>query len=284
MYETDSLSKNKLEEVCDLRQPILINNTNNYILESKTNNAYLMSNFKTFNVKIRKIDFNNSENTTNLTLPLADASILFQNDTTESYISENNSDFIVDTGLVRIFQQNDEYFRPYMVSNIAYDIKFGPPKSCTPLRYEISYRNYIIVSGGSVRVKLTAPNNGKYLHQIYDYNNFEFRSAINPWNPPPEYLADYEKIKFLEFTLQPNQVLFIPAKWWYSVQFIDGDSSIVSLQYKTYMSNVSTIPYYFMYWLQLLNTKTRLIKIAEPSHNTDTTLNEMNELQAKLNF
>lgn len=280
MFEMDYLSKNKLEEVCDMRQPVLINNINN-TLESTTNKAYLLNNFKTFDVKIRKSDFNKSENTSYLILPLDQVFTLFQNDTTESYISENNRGFIMDTGLRRAFQQTDEYFRPYMVSNMEYDIRFGSPKSCTPLRYEISYRNYIIVTGGSVRIKLAAPNNSKYLHPIYDYNNFEFRSPIHPWKPQPEFSAEYEKIKFVEFTLQTNQVLFIPAKWWHSIQFIDDDSSIVTLNYKTYMNNVAIMPYYCLYWLQMLNTKTRIVKIADQSHNT--ALNEIDELQAKLN-
>ena len=71
---------------------------------------------------------------------------------------------------------------------------------------------------GKVKIKLSPPKSSKYLHQIKDYDNFEFRSPINVWNIQEEYKIDFDKIKCMEITLEPGKILFIPAYWWYSIK------------------------------------------------------------------
>jgi hypothetical protein len=106
---------------------------------------------------------------------------------------------------------------------------------------------------------MTPPHNTKYLHPIYDYDNFEFRSPINPWKPQVQYSEDYDKIKFLEYTLTPGKTLFIPANWWYTIQF-KKDTSISYYSYRTYMNNIAIAPYLGLYFLQKQNTKINLAK------------------------
>jgi hypothetical protein len=98
------------------------------------------------------------------------------------------------------------------------------------------------------------------LYTNYDYENFEFTSPINPWNPQPKYIADFDKVKCLEFTLLPGKTFFIPAYWWYSIKFNDSNTSISCFRYKTYMNNISIIPYIFMHLLQLQNVKRNVVK------------------------
>ena len=31
-------------------------------------------------------------------------------------------------------------------------------------------------------------------NNIYDYDNFEFKSPVNPWSPQPKYSADFDKM------------------------------------------------------------------------------------------
>ena len=69
---------------------------------------------------------------------------------------------------------------------------------------------------------MTPPRSSKYLYPIKDYDNFEFRSSINPWNVQDQYKKDFDKIKCLELTLEPGKILFIPAYWWYSLKFEDN--------------------------------------------------------------
>lgn len=258
MYEIEDPSKDKLEEICDLRQPVLFDFDCQKILET-SNRDYISTNYHAFEVKIRNI--NDTDNNTEfyIPLPIHSAIKLFDEDKTSSYFSENNKEFLEETGVVKNLQYNDEFLRPYMVSNCNYDILMGSANSCTPFRYEINYRNYLLLTQGSAQIKLAAPHSLKYLYPIYDYENFEFRSPVNPWNPQPKYSADFDKIKCLEFTLLPGKTLYIPSYWWYSIKF-NTNTSISCFNYRTYMNNLAIIPYICLHALQIQNVKRNVVK------------------------
>jgi len=273
MYEIDQPSKDKLEEICDIRQPVLFDFDNEKIVET-SNKTYISNNYSAFEVKIRHSKENDSN--TELYIPLAmHATVkLFDEDKNSNYYSENNRDFLQETGVVKNFKYNDEFLRPYMVSNCNYDIMMGSNETCTPFRYEINYRNYFILTQGSAQIKMAPPHSTKYLYPIYDYENFEFRSPVNPWKPQPKFVADFDKIKCLEFTLVPGKTLFIPAYWWYSIKFINTNTSISCFHYRTYMNNIAITPYISLHALQLQNVKRDVVKkvsITElNSENKDT--------------
>ena len=184
---------------------------------------------------------------------------LFDEDKTASYFSENNADFLEETGVCKNMRYNDEFLRPYMVSNCNYDVMMASTNTCTPFRYEINYRNYLLLTQGSAQIKLAPPHSTKYLYPIYDYENFEFRSPVNPWNPQPKYIADFDKIKCLEFTLLPGKTLYIPSYWWYSIKFNDN-TSISCFNYRTYMNNLAILPYISLHALQIQNVKRDVVK------------------------
>jgi hypothetical protein len=135
----------------------------------------------------------------------------------------------------------------------------GSINTCTPFRYEVNYRNYFLLTQGSAQIKLAPPHSIKYLYPVYDYENFEFRSLVNPWNPQPKYIADFDKIKCLEFTLVPGKTLYIPSYWWYSIKF-NQNTSISCFNYRTYMNNISILPYICLHALQIQNIKRDLVK------------------------
>ena len=253
IYEIDQSSKDKLEEICDLRQPVMFGLENSKLVET-TNKTYILKNYPVFEVKIRSpVDSDHVP----LTLELADA--LFREDKTASYFSEKNEDFLIETGINKHMQYNDEFLRPPMVSNCYYDILMGTEDATTPFRYELNYRTFLVVTQGTVNIKLSPPKSGRYLYPISDYDTFEFRSPINPWAVEAKYRADFDKIKCLELTLTPDRCLFIPAYWWHSIKF-GKDSSISMLSYRTYMNNVAILPSTLMYWLQNQNIKRDVVK------------------------
>ena len=129
----------------------------------------------------------------------------------------------------------------------------------TPFKYEINYRNYFIVTQGSMKIKLAPPKSRKYLYTVYDYENLEFRSQVNPWNTQTRFRADFDKIKCLEITLVPGKFLFIPAYWWYSIQF-SNNASISTFQYTTYMNAIATLPELVMYALQNQNITHKIME------------------------
>lgn len=258
MYEIEQASKDKLEEICDIRQPVLFDFDNKKIIDN-TNKNYILSNYHAFEVKIRNIKDDDMNSELYMPLPLHSAVKLFDGDKNSMYFSENNSDFLQETGVIKNMRYNDEFLRPYMVSNCNYDLMLGSYNCVTPFRYEINYRNYFILTQGKAQIKMAPPQSVRYLYPIYDYENFEFRTPINPWNPQPKYSADFDKIKCLEFTLTPGKTLFLPAYWWYSIKF-DENTSISVFRYRTYMNNLAIIPYIGLHALQIQNVKRDVAK------------------------
>jgi hypothetical protein len=260
MYEVEQPSKDKLEEICDIRQPVLFDFDCQKIVES-SNKSYIANNYNAFEVKIRNINETDPDIELYIPLPLHAANKLFDEDTSSTYFSEKNSEFLEETGVIKSLKYNDEFLRPYMVSNCNYDIMMGSANTCTPFRYEINYRNYYLLTEGSAQIKLAPPHSIKYLYPNYDYENFEFRSPVNPWCPQPKYVADFDKMKCLEFTLTPGKTLYIPAYWWYSIKF-NKNTSISCFNYRTYMNNIAIAPYIGMHALQIQNVKRNVVKKA----------------------
>jgi hypothetical protein len=259
MYEIEKPSKDKLEEICDLRQPVMFEFNNEKLNEQCNLNA-IHSNYGAFDVKLR--DLNNKDDESEMYIPITfkAASQLFQNDTNKKYITERNQDFLDETGLVKCYRYNDSFLRPYMVSNCDYDLVSASAEVTTPFKYDINYRNFYLVTQGKVRVKLSPPKSIKYLYPIYDYENFEFKSPVNPWNVQDEYKDYFERIKCLEFDLEPGFVLFIPSSWWYSFEFSDN-TSLCSFKYRTYMNTVANIQHYVLKLLQSQNVKRNVANI-----------------------
>jgi hypothetical protein len=260
MYEVDQPSKDRLEEICDLRQPVLFDFECQKIMDT-TNRNYISNNYSAFEIKIRNVKEHDANTELYMPLPMHASIKLFNEDNASAYFTENNGDFLEETGVVKNMRYNDEFLRPYMVSNCNYDVLLGSKGTCTPFRYEINYRNYFILTQGSAQIKLSPPHSKKYLYPNYDYENFEFSSPVNPWAPQPKYTGDFDKIKCLEFTLMPGKTLYIPAFWWYSIQFHDN-TSISCFNYRTYMNNLAILPYVGMHALQMQNVKRVVVKTA----------------------
>jgi hypothetical protein len=257
ILEINNISKERLEEICDLRQPLTMTIDNNIFKEFFLKN--LLENYSSFDIKIRNIK--NLDDNTEIFLPLSlnDANKLLIQDKEGQYISENNSDFLIETSMAKNISENDSFFRPYMLSNIDYDYIFGSKSSYTPLRYNLNYRNYYLVLEGKIRIKMTPPKNEKYLYCNKDYDNFEFRSPLNVWNIQDEYKTDFNKMKFLEVDLEPGNIIYIPAYWWYSIQILEENTSILSFKYRTYMNNVAILPQLILKIMQKQNIKHKII-------------------------
>ena len=273
MYDLDNESntKEKFEEICDLRQPVLFSLDP---LNTTTDN--IIQKFSAYEIKVR----NTKDAEYNL-LPLSvsNAKKLFENDTNEKYLSENNTDFLKETGLLKEYKVCNKQIQPPMTCHTMQDIIFGSSGVETPLRYAINYRNFFTVSEGSVKVKLFPPHSDKHLEPVSDYENFEFRTltGTSAWNLS-------ENIKCIEFTLTPGKAVYVPAYWWYSMKL--GKNSIVhTFQYRTYMNYLAIFPNICMYFLQNLNVKREIVKKVnvDETIKTQTQTKSNSEIEEKEN-
>ena len=280
IYEIENPSKERLEEICDLRQPVVFKYDKNDNI-TKINEGCLQSTivakYSAFDVKIRNVlpDIKNEEdisgNSKNdsssfdgelyIPLSLTNAINVMQEDKKSNYFSEKNADFLEESGLGKLYKYNDVFLRPHMVSNCIYDYMFGSKGTQTPFRYELNYRNYFMVTEGEVKIKMTPYKSSKYLLPIKDYENFEFRSPINPWNVKEEYKPDFDKIKCLEIILKKGQLFYLPAYWWYSIEFNEKTTSVCSFKYRTYMNIISILDKLFIHFLQSQNIKRKNITL-----------------------
>lgn len=252
VYELSNLSKERLEEICDLRQPLTFYlDIDNFNKLSKEN---IVANYSSFDIKLRDTSIN-SETEFFLPVTLNKGITVLEEDTNKKYISENNRDFLEETSLIKILKSNDEFLRPNMLAYSNYDYIMGSKDTVTPFKYDVNYRNYFVILKGTVKVKLSPPKSKKYLYTIKDYDNFEFRSPINPWNVQDEYKNDFDKIKCMEVTLTQGKLLFIPSYWWYSIKFEDSDCVILNFTYRTYMNIAAITPHLFISFLQRQNIK-----------------------------
>jgi hypothetical protein len=280
VYEIDQPSKVKLEEICDLRQPVIFDFINERLLESCKRQT-IVDTYGAFDVKIRNVK-NNISDEEELYVPISftSAKKAMKEDIEEKYLVENNGDFLEETGMIKSFRYNDSFLRPYMVSNCAYDYMSGSNGMCTPFRYDINYRNYFLVTEGTVKIKLAPPRSDKYLYTFKDYENFEFRSPVNAWNVQQQYRPDFDKIKCLDVVVKKGQIIFIPAFWWNTMKF-EEDASVCVFKYKTYMNTVAIIPQLFMRFLQSHNVKRNIISNKVKVDNGDSATTSIDNIKDK---
>ena len=259
VYEIEQPSKDKLEEICDLRQPVIFDYQNDSLLEM-CKVAAIVEHYSAFDVKLRNVKEIDDNTDLHIPVTLKAALSLLSGDKDAKYISEKNGDFLEETGIIKNYKYNDAFLRPPMVSNCFYDFLTASQYTETVLQYSVNYRNFYLVTHGSIKIKLIPPKSARYLYPIEDYENFEFRSPLNPWTIQRQYKADFDKMKTLEIELTPGKIIYIPAYWWYSIKFMEPLSSVCVFKYRTYMNTVAILPKLCMKTLQRQNTKREIVK------------------------
>lgn len=272
LYTIEEPSKDKLEEVCNLRQPVLFNFDNELLLK-ECNLTNLVDNYGAFDVKMREPGVIDDNSEMYLPFILNESIQLFQKKDGK-YITENNGDFLQETGVVKKFQYNDAFLRPPLVSNCLYDFQSGTINAETPLRYNMNFRNFYFVTSGKITVKLIPPKSHKYLYIQKDYDNFEFRSLINPWNIQSQYKNDFGKVKVLDIEIDKGHMLVIPPYWLYSIKY-NKLSSICVFKYRTFMNNVAILPHLCLYLLQNQNIKRNMVNVVKSNNEVEDTKNNV---------
>jgi Cupin-like domain len=285
IFEMDYSTNEHLQEVCEVKQPVLFHYAD-VCPEFLTtiNSEDLFSENRAFvePVKVKEsADYftEKSDTIDYVYLPFQSAETLIQTDTNSRYFTENNADFIDDTtapNLHAAFQQNDTYLKPAYTAQTIYDLWFGSKNAVTPLRYHTYYRQFLCVNSGKIKVKMTPWKSTKLLYTVHDYDAYEFRSPINVWHPQRKYKHEMDKVKFLEFDVLAGSVLFIPPYWWFSIQYSENPQTLVSsFIYNSPMNCLANLPNWVLYYLQQTNTKkipvgTKVIDLKEGETKQET--------------
>lgn len=242
VYEI-AFQKEKLEEVCDLKQPVLFDYEPIELPVTEHGSFDVV----VYDQKYRK------------SIVTCDkAQKLFE----KGYAMYDNEEFLKDTLLKNQYTNTDLSLRPPLVCNTYTDLLMGSDQFTTRLQYKNQYRNYFLVTNGSITVKLCPPRNAKFLNELKKTETQEFYSTLNPWK-------EKTKVKFLELTIPKGKLLFIPAYWWYSIR-LEKDACVCIFHYRTIMNVVATLPDLCLGLLQRQNTKVKFIPHANPASSDES--------------
>ena len=97
IYEIENeLTKEKMEEICDLRQPIVLDTTEELSqLISIFSKSTLLNDFSSYEIKIRNKQNIGMNEDLFIPLQMTVANNLFLKDTSQNFYTENNSDFYI---------------------------------------------------------------------------------------------------------------------------------------------------------------------------------------------
>jgi hypothetical protein len=266
----DYTSNQYLQEVCELKQPILFEYESVHPEYFESIRIDAVSNEHDIKVRESSDFYNETENLDFIVLPFQNCVQLISTDTKAAYFTEMNDDFLTESGLTAELRTNDDLLKPTFTAQTKYDIIMGSKGVITPLRYHTDYRRFICVNSGKIKVKMTPWKSHKYLYPIKDYDNYDFRSPINVWNAQPKYMHEMDKIKFLEFDVLAGHVIYIPPYWWYSIKFSDEPTLLTGFIYNSIMNIAANIPNYFLYFIQQQNIKTRVTKVLDIQSDNKT--------------
>lgn len=249
IYEIDYTNITDLNKSANLKQPIIfefskfVSTLNDYSLK------FLTVEYGSFDVFIKEPeDYHTDRPVNTVVIDLAAAESLVKTDTSSKYYSNQNQSLIYETGLDKYFKQLDKYLQPMFSVFSKYDVMFGSAGTTTPLTYHTYERRFVYSNGGKISVKMTPWRSNKYMVVNKDYENYEFASPLNVWNPQDNYRTGFQKMKFLDFVVHGGNILYIPPFWYYSIKIEDNDGLIYVADYGSPMnilSNTVNLGHYF---------------------------------------
>ena len=257
IYETDFTTTKHLDDVCELKQPVLMNIE--HILPNLFSNITpeTIARYSSHNVNIKDTNdyyLEDIQSVESVILPFNTTIKFLESDKQSHLFSENNQDFLDESGILKKIKGVDHILKPSFTVNSRYDLLFGSCNTVTPLRYHTDSRQFLCVTTGKIRVKMTSWKSSKFLHKHKDYENYEFWSPVHPYNPTSEFTSDLERTNFIEFDVKAGYMLYIPAYWWYSISYLNDPATyICNITYNTFVNNLSNSWDLSMYFLQQQN-------------------------------
>jgi hypothetical protein len=271
IYEMDYYNNKNLQDVCEVRQPVIFNLID-YVPDVIDDFSYdVIESQISFDIKVKDTNdyYNISESTVDpVVISIESGLKLIEHDNNKHFLSENNDEFLEESGLGKRLSVLDDFLKPTFTVNSQRDIIIGSSELSTPFKYHTNFRKFFIVTSGKIKVKMTPWKSTKYMHAIKDYDNYEFYSPLNPNEIQSQYSRDFQKIKFLEFDVFQGYTLFIPPYWWYSIQFT-SNTSIYAITYNSLMNVVSYSPQWVLYFIQQQNIFKKEAKTTTPEQKED---------------
>jgi hypothetical protein len=86
---------------------------------------------------------------------------------------------------------------------------------------------------------------------------------VDIWNVQPQYKRDMETVRVIDAEVKAGSIVFIPARWWFSIKFASSEgepTTAFAYSYNTIINRLANAPSIIKYWLQNSNTTIAPIK------------------------
>ena len=258
VYEIDYTTNQKLQEVCNERQPIIffLDEWKEYDLlpQGKTNHVeavggegsnkesdeptddkeelYLsLKDIKDFTKKGQKTG---GTFMIDVEMPLPSALSLLNMQSHPFYYTENNGYYLKESGLGNLIQRkSDKLLKPEWNAVQWMDVFSGSVGLGLPMYYHTWTRKFLYVHRGKIEIKLA-------MHDNTDLLKFkEGVSLIDCWNS--DNLFRSSVIKTVEFTnveVSRGFVFYIPAFMIYSIRYLEEHSCVIEFNYQSALNVV----------------------------------------------
>ena len=256
IYEMDYHDSISLQETCNVMQPIIFE----WKVHISSPIPFMESCKFPMNIKDNRELYNQTLNhPDSISLLCSSVVQLMRQDTQTHFFSESNHTFMEDSGFLKHSQylKLDQILQPPNTVHAEYDILMGSKGTSVPLRYHTKTRKFLYVLSGKLSLKMTTWKNREWLHVVKDFENYDFRSPYDVWAPDNDI---EETIQFLQFDVPKGSVLYIPAFWFYSIQYDATDTVVLEYNYSTLVNKVAFAAHSCQYYLQQQNITTKTTK------------------------
>ncbi|XP_055344885.1 hypoxia-inducible factor 1-alpha inhibitor-like [Paramacrobiotus metropolitanus] len=154
---------------------------------------------------------------------------------------------------------------------IQVNLVIGTEGSCTQAKFEEHHMLLAVISG-SVRVTLFSPDNYSTLYPYPIYHPYDRYSQVDFAHPDLIKYPNFRRAYAEQATLGPNDILFIPAFWWYRLDFVGekqtGLTMSVTFAYKYGSGKKVRFPLSAAHKVEIMrNTEKMLTQIVNKPHD-----------------
>jgi hypothetical protein len=258
IYEYDYTNLKNLQTTCEYKQPIIF----------PLNVPKMAISLNTMHIRdTREIPKNESTIQT-ISLTYDNAMNLIQTDTNSAfYTCQNNHSIIQHPQYNLWFKSLERILKPSFTVYTEYDLLCGSRKTKTVSQFHHESHTFLFLPKETnktyIRLKMMSAKYSKVLNPTIDYINYEFNSKVNLFE------LDHMANHMIDILVKPGNCVFIPAYWYYSIEFQDKNNEVCVLKFTTVANALAHIKHHCLYYLQQSNVQEKWWK---PIKNIDLDL------------
>ena len=267
VFELDGVIEARIDDVLDLKQPVVFRARTDAALEEELNIHALLRARPDVDVSV--VD---AAKGTRVAASLDSFVKLQQAATDAHYYSDGNE--IVIQGLSKETRAriaaHHVLLAPPLAYSTRYDLMFGTAGGTSALRRHVAHRSYFTVTNGTVDAKLSHPD------QLVD-TEFTCSPDAVPDSMTSAAISVQTTSKAKDVTLYKGQTLYVPPYWGVTFQFTK-DTFVLAAKYSTYMTEAASCTHTARFWFHKMTARPAVVPDTHvpDTHVPDTQTDSLN--------